>query len=76
MYGTLCLEALSHGPRTPTNISHTTGIHLSHVSRSLRELSTNGLVECANPEAYKNRVYEISEEGSRTLKQILNVPSP
>jgi DNA-binding MarR family transcriptional regulator len=72
MYGTLCLYALYHGPGTPTSISKSTGIHLSHVSGTLRVLSSNGLVECANPKARKNRVYRICEKGIRMLR--LQIP--
>ncbi|MCU0852186.1 MAG: hypothetical protein MUC90_02865 [Thermoplasmata archaeon] len=74
MYGTLCLITLSHGPQTPTSIAKSTGIHLSHVSSTLRVLSSHGLVECANPKAHKNRFYEISEEGVRTLRH--EIPAP
>jgi DNA-binding PadR family transcriptional regulator len=49
---------------------------LSHVSGTLRVLRSFGLVECANPEARKNRIYEISEEGVRTLRQEIPVPKP
>jgi hypothetical protein len=34
-----------------------------------------GLVECANPEAHKNRIYGISEEGKRILRMIMRVPA-
>jgi DNA-binding transcriptional regulator GbsR (MarR family) len=73
MYGTLCLYALYHGPGTPTSISKSTGIHLSHVSGTLRVLSSNGLVECANPKARKNRVYKICKKGIWMLRHELPV---
>lgn len=74
MYATLCLYSLYHGSRTPTSISKSTGIHLSHVSGTLRVLSSYGLVECENPKARKNRIYKICEEGIKTLKNEIPVP--
>jgi DNA-binding HxlR family transcriptional regulator len=69
----LCLETLFEGPRTPSSISQSTGVHLSHVSRSLRELESKGLVECVTPKAVKNRIYRISDNGKRTLKMLKGV---
>jgi len=64
----LCLEALAAGPKTPSGISSASGIHLSHISRSLRELAAKGLVECVTPKAVKNRIYRITDKGKKTLK--------
>ena len=66
----LCLEALASGPKTPSGISSASGIHLSHISRSLRELAARGLVECVTPKAIKNRIYRITEKGRKTLKGV------
>ncbi len=49
-------------------------MHLSHVSETLKVLKSDGLVELTNPEARKNRIYKICEEGIRTLK--LEIPIP
>ena len=64
----LCLEALASGPRTPSGISRSSGIHLSHISRSLRELEAKGLVECVTPDSVKNRIYRITTQGRKVLK--------
>ena len=64
----ICLESLATGPRTPNTISQESGIHLSHVSRSLRELAAKGLVECVTPSAVKNRIYRITVKGRKALK--------
>jgi DNA-binding MarR family transcriptional regulator len=69
----LCLEALSAGPKTPNSISESSGVHLSHVSRSLRELQSKGLVECVTPKATKNRIYIISNKGRKTLRMLRGV---
>jgi len=62
------LESLATGPKTPNAISQKSGIHLSHVSRSLRELAAKGLVECVTPSVVKNRIYRITEKGKKALK--------
>jgi predicted transcriptional regulator len=64
----LCLDALAGGPKTPSGISSASGVHLSHISRSLRELAAKGLVECVTPKAVKNRIYRITDKGRKTLK--------
>lgn len=64
----LCLEALSSGPRMPEMIAKSSGEHLSHVSRALRELMEKELVECVTPKANKNRIYKLTKKGNITLK--------
>ena len=62
-----CISILKSGPNTPSGISEKTGVHLSHVSRSLRELCDKGLVECLTPKATKNRIYRITDKGKKVL---------
>lgn len=69
-----CLEALISSPRTPSSISRATNIHLSHISRSLRELADLKLVECVTPKAMKNRIYRITTEGKKVLKVVRELP--
>jgi len=64
------LEALEKGPKTPSNIAHSTGEYLSHVSRALKELTNNELVECMTPELAKNRFYRITDNGKNVLLQL------
>ena len=59
----LCLEEISEGPKTPGMVAKSHGKHLSHISRALRELEEKGLAECKNPDANKNRFYEITDKG-------------
>ena len=62
-----CLTTLESGPNTPSCISEKAKVHLSHVSRSLRELCDKGLVECLTPKATKNRIYRITDKGKKVL---------
>jgi len=69
----VCLESLSAGPKTPNAIVRATGIHLSHVSRALRELSGKDLVECITPALTKNRIYRITNKGKEVLKKLKEI---
>jgi hypothetical protein len=47
--------------------------HLSHISRSLRELTEKGLVQCLTPNATKNRIYGLTELGQKVLSELLRM---
>jgi DNA-binding transcriptional ArsR family regulator len=64
------LEALEHGPKTPSSISQATGEYLPHVSRALKELAENKLVECMTPDQSKNRIYQITDAGQGVLARL------
>lgn len=65
----LALKELAEGPKTPSQMAENSDKHLSHISRALRELEDKNLVECKNPQANKNRFYEITEKGEELLKK-------
>ena len=69
----LALKALENGPRTPSSISESSGEHLSHISRAMKELSEKGLVECMTPGRYKNRIYRITEKGEKVLGELRRI---
>lgn len=50
-------------PKTPTQISGETQIHISHVSRGLGELVEQQLVECITPERKRGRIYQLTKIG-------------
>lgn len=62
-YRRVVLGTLASGPRTPTDVEKSTGLHLSHVSAALRELADRGLVRCENPSVRKGRLYRLTELG-------------
>ena len=66
----LCLESLASGPTTPNSIALSSGEHLSHVSRALRELAEKELVNCLTPKLNKNRIYEVTPKGKEVLKRL------
>jgi len=69
-YRVKTVQVLTSHPKTPKEISNETHMALSHVSRTLRELTEKGLVICINPDEVKGRVYELTDSGKR-IAQIL-----
>ena len=57
------LLALYSRPKTPTQISTETDMHISHVSKVLQELVRKELVVCLTPSRKKGRVYALTEMG-------------
>ncbi len=51
------MEALSAGPRTPTELAQLIARRPNHVSFYLKGLQENGLVQCLDPTARKGRLY-------------------
>lgn len=66
----MALEALEQGPRTPSSIAQSSGEHLSHVSRALKELTERGLAECMTPDVTKNRIFRITRKGVEALEEL------
>jgi predicted transcriptional regulator len=63
------LALLSKETLTPSQIMKRTEMYESHVSRALKELLGNGLVECENPKERRFRFYRITNLGKEVLKQ-------
>lgn len=64
------LKALKQSPATPNDIAKNLDIHLSQVTRSLREMEKFGLVECKTPDLKKGRIYAITKKGEDILKKM------
>jgi len=63
-------RSLKVGIKTPSEISKLTDIRLNHISKSLKELKENGLVECLNEESRKGRIYKLTKLGVDVLNEI------
>ena len=61
----LCLSK----PKTPTQIAEELKLSLPHVSRALKELEKEGLIECLTPNEKVGRVYR----RTRTGEEIVNL---
>ena len=70
-YRTKALGGLYHNPLTPTKLSKVTGIHISHISTPLKELMGKGCVRLVNPEAYKGRLYVITNTGETVYNLLM-----
>lgn len=66
----LCLKKLATGPKTPGMIAKSSQVHLSHISRALRELSEKEIAECVTPDTTKNRFYRITNLGKKLLQEL------
>lgn len=62
------LELLSKCSMTPKEIAQQSKLHLSQVSRGLREMEKRNMVKCMTPNLKRGRIYVVTEEGREALK--------
>ena len=55
---------LSGGLKIPTEISQSTDLSKSEVSRTLRALKDKGIVICLNEKSHRGRIYSLTDEGN------------
>lgn len=66
------LEVLSKKDRSPKGIAKLSKIYLSHISKFLKELEKYGLIKCLTPGLRKGKIYAITKQGRKVLKEIKN----
>ena len=64
------LLSLSETLKTPSGLSTDLGLHLSCVSKILGELVEMKLVECKNQKLVKGRIYELTDLGQETVREV------
>jgi len=64
------LSALKNKLKSPTELEKELNIKLSHVSRTLSQLSSKGYVEDKTPNLGRNKLYSITKKGKQVLKKI------
>lgn len=69
-YRVRVLRSLGEDVKMPTEIANDSGILPNHISNVLRQLRENEIVECINPEVKKGRLYRLSDDGRKVLKEI------
>jgi predicted transcriptional regulator len=69
-YRTKIVLDLLSAPKTPKELSANTGFYLSHVSSTLSDLATKGIVECLTPRLRRGRVFALTEVGKTVAKKI------
>jgi predicted transcriptional regulator len=62
--------SLQDRPSTPSIISEKTSLYPSHVSLTLSELVEKKLVVCLTPKLRKGRLYELTSEGKKIVKNL------
>ena len=62
------LQSFQGETMRPTQISTATGIHISSVSKSLRQLREKELIYLLNPDFHIGRLYDMTEKGKFIVK--------
>ena len=65
------VKQLALSPMTPSQIAKKTGIYISHVSLTLRDLAKEGIVRCINPKRRKGRLYVLTDTGKWIAERIM-----
>ena len=64
------LRNLSEGNKTATDIVKITRMYKFHVSRALKELKEEKLIDCLNPQDREYKFYKLTSKGKMILKQL------
>lgn len=59
-------------PLMPSELGRKMKISLTHASKVVRELHSKGLIACLNDKLKIGRIYRITNEGKKILKEIKN----
>ena len=60
------MEALTKEPKISAQLEKDTRMYKSHVSRTLKELKEEDLVECTNPDDKSYKFYKLTSKGKAT----------
>lgn len=71
-YRTRTVEALYGEIKVPFQIAEDSNILKNYISNTLGQLADHGLVECINPEAYRGRLYRLTEMGENVAEQLIS----
>lgn len=67
---TKVLRSIGEDVLKPSDITHETEIHINNVSRSLKQMKEKNLVYLINPESKKGRLYKLTEDGKKVLRNL------
>jgi len=62
------LELVSKRPMTPKEIAQQSKLHLSQVSRGIKEMEKRNMVKCMTPSLKRGRIYSATEKGMEALR--------
>ncbi len=63
------LIALDEGKKTPKELKDETGLYMSHISHTLKELTDKKLVICLTPKLYRGKLYSLTELGISLVRE-------
>jgi predicted transcriptional regulator len=64
------LNLLAERVMTPVEMAKSLKMERSHVSKTLRELRSLGLVECKNPTLRKGKLFSVTPRGRHTIESL------
>lgn len=64
------VRSLAESVKTPKALSDELGIHQNNVSKTLKELTGCGLVECINPEIRKGKLFRLTDAGVEVFENM------
>ncbi|MEK6832947.1 MAG: winged helix-turn-helix domain-containing protein [Nanoarchaeota archaeon] len=64
------LKQLSLGNKTATELTKATKMYKSHISRTLKELLEERLIECLNPKDREYKFYKLTRKGKNLIKNL------
>ncbi|MDR3291860.1 MAG: transcriptional regulator [Methanobrevibacter sp.] len=64
------VKDLSNDFKIPTEISKSTGLSKSEVSRTLKHLKNKKIAVCINEDSHRGRIYCLTDEGKEIAKYI------
>ena len=62
--------AIADEPRTPKDIARMTGMYLSHVSNTLKELRDRKLIELLSPSLRRGQIYGLTSQGRQVFEKL------
>ena len=69
-YRTKVMKSLDGEVKIPSQIAKDTDIMQNHMSATLKQLREHKLVECINPEVRKGRLYRLTDNGEKIVKNL------
>lgn len=69
-YRTRVMKSFDGKTKIPSEIAKDANIIQNHISTTLRQLKEHELVECINPEVKKGRLYRLTDNGNKVIKEL------
>lgn len=66
------VKVLHENMSFPSKIAKKSGIRLNHISKVLKDLKDNNIVECINPEVRKGKLYRLTDKGEKISELIFD----